>query len=64
MRIAIYAPTYRQAAELAATMNLSLRHWIYEGSGPRALGTWADVGSVMDAYQIQNSPEWWPPYDH
>lgn len=49
-KIPIYASNYYAAAKLAATMNLSLRHW--EWAGVSNLGsriTWANVGDVLDS---------------
>ena len=51
MRIQIYAPSILDAGKLAATMNLSLRHWDYAGADERIPEwTWADVGTVMDTH--------------
>lgn len=50
-KINIYAPTYKQASDLAAKMNLALRHWEYAAAWQAGPETWADVGSVMDEYQ-------------
>lgn len=50
-KINIYAPTYRQASDLAAKMNLALRHWEYAAAGGAGAAAWADVGSIMDEYQ-------------
>ena len=51
-KIAVYAPNLREAGRLAADMNLALRHWYWAGeSAFFRLGTWADVGMVMDEYQ-------------
>ena len=75
MKIKIYARTYHEAAKLAAQMNLSLRHWQYEGpSEYAALDPWADVGTVMDEYRdmayehrklvnARGVPDHWPDYD-
>jgi hypothetical protein len=49
MRIQIWAANMQRAGELAATMNLSLRHWDYAGKDWRGI-EWADVGTVMDKY--------------
>ncbi len=50
-KIPVYAQNAFKAARLAADTNLSLRHWYYAGESPMGrIATWADVGSVMDAY--------------
>lgn len=56
MKIQIYGASYWAAAKLAATMNLSLRHWEYAGES--VLGTWADAGTVMDDYQELEYKTW------
>lgn len=44
MKITIYGPTYRHAAELAAYMNLALRQWEW------AYGfvTWANIEPLFE----------------
>ncbi len=49
-KIPIYAPTFDDAAELAATMNLKLRHWEYAGVGLFEV-EWANVGDVLDSIE-------------
>jgi hypothetical protein len=49
MKIQIWASTVQRAGELAATMNLAVRHWEYAGKDWRDI-EWADVGLVMDRY--------------
>ncbi len=52
VKIPIWAPSFREAAKLAAEMNLSLRHWEYAGQSEHNWAlVWADVGKVMDAYR-------------
>jgi hypothetical protein len=49
MRIQIYAEDMHFASQLAAKMNLSLRHWDYAGKDWRGID-WANVGALMDKF--------------
>jgi hypothetical protein len=48
-KIIIFAPTPRDAEVLAATLNLRLRQWEWASEG--GLGTWANVGDLLDSIE-------------
>ena len=51
MKVEIFAPSMRHAAGLAAQMNLRARQWVWTGDNAYVGIVWADVGSVLDAYE-------------